>query len=126
MAYIACVAVSFPGRVERLYWNTDAAGAFVLTQLYHLHDTVVIPRFGWWTSLWWLLATRHESNPEEPVAIAELIAAAWPDQKLLRSSALNRLHVALATLRQLGLQSVLQRRGDGYLLATRVQCAIRE
>jgi len=59
VAYIACVAVSFPGRVERLYWNTDAAGAFVLAQLYHLHHTVVIPRFGWWTSLWWLLATRH-------------------------------------------------------------------
>jgi len=59
LAYIACVAVSFPRMVERLYWNTDAAGAFVIASLYHVHHTVVIPRFGWWTSLWWMLATRH-------------------------------------------------------------------
>ena len=59
LAYIACVAISFPRMVERLYWNTDAAGAFVIASLYHLHHTVVIPRFGWWTSLWWMLATRH-------------------------------------------------------------------
>lgn len=59
LAYIACVAVSFPRIVDGLYWNTDAAGAFVIASLYHLHHTVVIPRFGWWTSLWWMLATRH-------------------------------------------------------------------
>jgi hypothetical protein len=53
------VAVTFPALVRALYWDTDAAGAFVLGELLPGHGTVEIPRFGWWSSLWWLLATRE-------------------------------------------------------------------
>ena len=41
-----------------MLWNSDAASAFVLAELGHGHSTVQIPRYGFWTSLWWLLATR--------------------------------------------------------------------
>jgi hypothetical protein len=46
-----------------------------------------------------------------------LIEAGWPGQRMLRSAALNRLHVALATLRSLGLRDALQRDANGYRLA---------
>jgi hypothetical protein len=57
-AYIALVFFKFRDLVAALYWNLDAAGALVLGALAHAHAAVEIPRFGWWTSLWWLLATR--------------------------------------------------------------------
>jgi hypothetical protein len=56
--YVGLVAVSFPALTRALSWNSDAAGAFVIGELAHAHDAVEIPRFGWWSSLWWLLATR--------------------------------------------------------------------
>jgi hypothetical protein len=59
LLYVTCVVVSFPRLVRGLYWNSDAASAFVIASLYHGHATVLIPRFGFWTSLWWLIATRH-------------------------------------------------------------------
>src|SRR5438093_10956439 len=59
VAYVVLVAVRFPTLVRALYWDSDAAGAFVLGELLRGHGTVEIPRFGWWTSLWWLLATRE-------------------------------------------------------------------
>jgi hypothetical protein len=57
-AYVALVFSKFRDLVGALYWNSDAAGAVVLGALAHAHAAVEIPRFGWWTSLWWLLATR--------------------------------------------------------------------
>ena len=56
--YIALVLFKFRDLVRNLYWNSDAAGAVVLGALAHAHAAVEIPRFGWWTSLWWLFATR--------------------------------------------------------------------
>ena len=67
-----------------LYWNSDAAGAFVLAELIPGHGTIEIPRFGWWTSLWWLLATRglpgHEHLWEAtayPFAVATAVIVGW-------------------------------------------------
>ncbi|MBI5534258.1 MAG: hypothetical protein HY898_16155 [Deltaproteobacteria bacterium] len=62
------------------------------------------------------LCERRESAPDQPVAVQDLIAAAWPGEKFAWSSGLNRLHVALATLRSLGLRGVLQRKGEGYVI----------
>jgi hypothetical protein len=58
VAYVAVVAGRFPTLIRALYWDSDAAGALVLGQLGHAHAGVEIPRFGWWSSLWYLLATR--------------------------------------------------------------------
>ena len=58
VAYVVLVAVRFPTLVRALYWDSDAAGAFVLGELLPGHGRVEIPRFGWWSSMWWLLATR--------------------------------------------------------------------
>jgi hypothetical protein len=74
------VVARFPALVRALYWNSDAAGAFVLAELIPAHGTVEIPRFGWWTSLWWLLATRglpaHEHVWEATAYLFALATAA--------------------------------------------------
>jgi hypothetical protein len=59
IAYVATVAVMFPELVHTLYWDTDAAGSLVLAERLRGDGPVYIPHFGFWTSLWWLLATRH-------------------------------------------------------------------
>lgn len=46
----------------------------------------------------------------------ELIAAAWPNERLATESATHRLQVAISSLRRSGLQRVLVRRGEGYRL----------
>ncbi|MGZ4385486.1 MAG: hypothetical protein ACXVZO_01035 [Gaiellaceae bacterium] len=58
-AYICVVAICLPQIVRSLYWDSDAASALVLGERLRGHGTVSIPHFGWWTSMWWLLATRH-------------------------------------------------------------------
>lgn len=46
----------------------------------------------------------------------ELVALGWPDEKIAADAATNRMQVALSTLRKLGLRSLIQRTGEGYLL----------
>lgn len=58
-AYVGVVVVHLPALVRSLYWDSDAAGALVLGELAPGHGRVQVPRFGWWSSLWWLVATRH-------------------------------------------------------------------
>jgi hypothetical protein len=67
-----------------------------------------------------LLAERRVDNVGEAVAAHEVILAAWPGQKIRAESALNRLYVALATLRKLGFRGLLLTRGGGYLLSPAV------
>jgi hypothetical protein len=83
-AYVVLVVLKFPAIVRALYWNSDAAGAFVLAELIPGHGTIEIPRFGWWTSLWWLLATRHLPGHEHlweitayPFALATAAIVGW-------------------------------------------------
>ncbi|MEO8699584.1 MAG: hypothetical protein ABI867_06045 [Kofleriaceae bacterium] len=52
----------------------------------------------------------------DAVVVADLIAAGWPGEAIHPTAAANRLHVALTTLRNLGLRDVLVRQGDAYRL----------
>jgi hypothetical protein len=58
-AYVSTVLVRFTDLVGSRYWDSDAASSFVLGERLRGHGPVYIPHFGFWTSLWWLLATRH-------------------------------------------------------------------
>jgi hypothetical protein len=62
------------------------------------------------------LVRRHRTSPGVPVTAAELVAAGWPGERLLPCAATNRLYVALATLRSLGLRGCLRRGRGGWLL----------
>ncbi len=55
------------------------------------------------------------------LSVDELLAVGWPGEKMARSSALNRLYVALATLRSLGLRDVIVRGPDGYVLVAEIR-----
>lgn len=61
-----------------------------------------------------LVAARHDD--QNSVTLEQLIASAWPDEKLTHESAKRRIHVAIATLRKLGLDAVLLRDSNGYAL----------
>ncbi|MEZ4222177.1 MAG: tetratricopeptide repeat protein [Polyangiaceae bacterium] len=62
------------------------------------------------------LATRRLEAPGQAMSQDELVAAVWPGEKVHVEAAANRLYVAIATLRRLGLGAALQTRSDGYLL----------
>jgi predicted ATPase/Tfp pilus assembly protein PilF len=62
------------------------------------------------------LIDRRLSSRASPLSAADLIRLGWPDQRLARSAAANRLQVALSQLRRAGLERILLRRPEGYLL----------
>lgn len=49
--------------------------------------------------------------------------AGWPEERMTWESATNRVYVAVATLRKLGLAHVLSRQEEGYRLDEEVPCA---
>ncbi len=52
-----------------------------------------------------------------PVSVEELIRTGWPEQRSANAAAVNRLHVALSTLRKMGLKPFIVRTGDAYQLS---------
>ena len=68
-------------------------------------------------SLRGILGALARAHSEAHALLGEaLIRAGWPDEKLVPRAAKNRLHVALTTLRQLGLEDVLRSGEGGYWL----------
>jgi hypothetical protein len=63
-----------------------------------------------------LLVRARREAPTEAVAVDEVIREGWPGEQIRPDAALNRARVALATLRKLGLRSVLLTVEGGYLL----------
>jgi hypothetical protein len=63
-----------------------------------------------------LLAQRRRGAPGEAVPVDDLIRAGWPGERIVAEAALNRIHVALTTLRKLGLRELLVTADGGYML----------
>lgn len=63
-----------------------------------------------------VLAERRVAAPGEAVALDALVAGGWPGEKIRAEAAINRIHVALSTLRRLGLRDVLLTVEHGYAL----------
>ncbi len=72
------------------------------------------------------LAEARRTSPGVALSVERLIEAGWPGQKIDHQASKNRLYVALATLRSLGLREALASRDDGYLLDPRVPLEWRE
>lgn len=62
------------------------------------------------------LALARQDSPGEVVEPEALIEAGWPGERILPQSARQRLHSTIYDLRSLGLDEVLQNKGDGYAL----------
>jgi hypothetical protein len=59
------------------------------------------------------------TNGRTHVSRTQLVAAAWPGERLIPESAFNRLRVAVSELRSLGLRDVITATADGYALTAR-------
>lgn len=66
------------------------------------------------------LVAHRLSHPNEGMKQSELVAAGWPGERVLVDAASTRVRVAIASLRQLGLRSVLLTRDDGYVIDAHV------
>jgi len=62
------------------------------------------------------LAEQRMTLPGVALSQDELLAHAWPGERMTAEAAANRMKVALSTLRKLGLRSLIQRTDEGYLL----------
>jgi hypothetical protein len=67
-----------------------------------------------------VLARARVARPGHPIGLPDLVAAGWPDERILAAAAKNRVHVALSRLRRLGLGPWLVHVGDGWLLSTEI------
>jgi hypothetical protein len=72
------------------------------------------------------LARRRLDAPGEALALDELITAGWPDERVRHDAAVNRVHVALTTLRNLGLRDMLVGSERGYFLNPAVPISVEE
>ncbi len=63
------------------------------------------------------LARQREERPGEFTAVATLVEAGWPGERILASAGAERVYAAVATLRRLGLSGVIQQKAGGYLLS---------
>jgi hypothetical protein len=63
------------------------------------------------------LSDAAERRDARSVSIDDLVAAAWPGERIAPPAAKNRLHVALATLRRMGLANAIRRDDGGYAFA---------
>jgi hypothetical protein len=62
------------------------------------------------------LARARELHPGRAVSAEELVNEGWPNEALTSQSGMDRLYVAISTLRNMGLRGALIARGEGYLL----------
>lgn len=63
------------------------------------------------------LANARLHRAGEPVSWPTLVAAGWPDERILPRAARNRIHVALSRLRRLGVGPWLENVADGWQLS---------
>jgi hypothetical protein len=62
------------------------------------------------------LAVSRLDRPGQPVSRHDLLAAGWPGERVLPGAGANRVRVAIATLRKLGLAGAIVSLDHGYLL----------
>ncbi len=62
------------------------------------------------------LVERRLAEPGAGVAVAELLEAGWPGEKMLWEAGVARVYTTVQRLRALGLSAALITRDDGYLI----------
>ncbi len=62
------------------------------------------------------LVERRIASPGEALSLDDVLAAGWPGERVGYEAAANRVYVALATLRKLGLRDLVASTDAGYLI----------
>ena len=66
----------------------------------------------------------HERSPGQSVAVDQLVAAGWPDERVRSDAGARRVYTALSTLRRRGLRAWIVKREDGYALASHLRVVV--
>jgi hypothetical protein len=72
------------------------------------------------------LTEAHLANPGAWIDCLRLIDVAWQGERMKASAAMNRLHVAIANLRRLGLRPVLQSKRGAYRIRSDVRVVVAD
>jgi hypothetical protein len=89
------------------------------------HERVYVDRPAWRRLLLALVHERLGGRGEgQGLTTDELVAAGWPDERLVASSGRNRAWVALSGLRAAGIEPVLVRRRGRYLVDPDVETSL--
>lgn len=64
------------------------------------------------------LVQERLQQPGHALSWEEVLAAAWPNEKVIASAGAHRVRVAVSTLRKLGLRELLRTVEEGYVLST--------
>ncbi|MCH9682357.1 MAG: sigma 54-interacting transcriptional regulator [Deltaproteobacteria bacterium] len=70
------------------------------------------------------LVASHVQSTGGVLTPEQLVAAGWPDERLGRRVGVNRLYVAVSTLRKLGLGSMVERTRSGYRFAAEARVRV--
>lgn len=73
-----------------------------------------------------LAACLESRGHDATLSVTELAEAGWPGERMLAAAATNRVHVAIATLRRLGLRDALVHRDGGYGLDPALTVVVSE
>ncbi|HEU4411592.1 MAG TPA: hypothetical protein VFS43_40485 [Polyangiaceae bacterium] len=71
------------------------------------------------------LVEQHRRAPGQPLSLHDLLSAGWPGQRPRGESGPSRVYMALYTLRKSGLEGLVVRRDDGYMIEPGLRVAIR-
>ncbi len=74
--------------------------------------------------LFWALVEKRVAAAGAPMSLDDMLAAAWPGERILHKAGTARIYTAIRTLRDLGLRDVLVTAGDGYMIAPNVRVEI--
>ena len=67
------------------------------------------------------LVTLHAEQPNVVASPVDLVHAGWPGEAMSERAGINRVYVAVSTLRKLGLRELIVRSKSGYRLHARTQ-----
>jgi hypothetical protein len=70
------------------------------------------------------LCAARVHTPGRALDVGELREAGWPGEQVRVEAGANRVYVAIATLRRMGLDGTLLNVGDGYLLSRDVPVVV--
>jgi predicted ATPase len=71
------------------------------------------------------LVDHYVAEPGAPMSLHALIESGWPGERMDPESGINRVHVALTTLRKIGLRELITRDEDGYYLDANAALVVR-
>lgn len=109
----AAISTMSRGARPRQAWVIAASGRWFVNADGDKHN---LERRKILASLLQALVVARRDRPGSRLTVADLLAAAWPEDRFVGTAGANRVYVALATLRKLGLRDIVVRTDGGYMI----------